>query len=128
MTLKEAQQKWDDAIQMKVEHAPNSVTEEDLRRWAERSSPEPAKTLFIKIGKKTSWIIYSRLAKKEELRQLSMVPETKVRMTGAEAELENLKDKIFTVTHGPARMCDELVVWLDGYSGAYSCEYLEIIE
>lgn len=128
MTLKEAQQKWDDAIQMKVMHAPNSVTEEDLRRWAERPCPEPAKALFIKIGKKTSWIIYSELAKKEELRQLSMIPGTKVKMTGAESELENLKDKIFTVTHGPARMCDELVVWLDGYSGAYSCEYLEIIE
>ncbi|MEA4918132.1 hypothetical protein [Proteiniphilum sp.] len=127
MTLKQAQQKWDDAIQMKVEHAPNSVTEENLRKWAERSSPEPAKVLFIKIGKKTSQIIYSRSAKIEELRQLSMVPGTKVKMTGAEAEMENSHDKIFTVTHGPARMCGDLVVWLDGYSGAYACEYLEII-
>lgn len=128
MTLKEAQQKWDDAIQMKVEHAPNSVSEENLRRWVEKSYKEPIKILFVKIGKISSRIIYSSLAEKEEQRQLSMIPGTKVRMTGAEAELENLKDKIFTVTHGPARMCDELVVWLDGYSGAYSCEYLEIIE
>lgn len=65
---------------------------------------------------------------KEEQRQLSIVPGTKVKMIGAEAELENLKDKVFTVTHGPVRMCDELVVWLDGYTGAYACEYLEIIE
>lgn len=128
MTLKQAQQKWDDAIQMKVEHAPNSVTEGDLRRWAERSSPEPSIALFIKIGKTTSRIIYSRLAKKEEQRQLSMVPGTKVKMTGAEAELENLGDKIFIVTHGPARMCGDLVVWLNEYSGAYACEYLEIVK
>jgi len=51
MTLKQAQQKWDDAIQMKVEHAPNSVSEENLKRWVERSCKEPIKILFVKIGK-----------------------------------------------------------------------------
>ncbi|KAA6339743.1 hypothetical protein EZS27_012341 [termite gut metagenome] len=64
---------------------------------------------------------------KEKNRQLSMIPGTKVKMTGAEAKIENLKDKIFAVKYGPQYMCGELVVWLDGYSGAYCCEYLEII-
>ncbi|MDR0874200.1 MAG: hypothetical protein LBN27_12170 [Prevotellaceae bacterium] len=62
---------------------------------------------------------------KEINRQLSLVPGTIVRMTGAEVEIENLGDAIFTVTHGPQMMCGSLVVWLDKYSGAYSCEFLE---
>lgn len=128
MTLQQAQKKWADAIQMRVEHAPNSVNGDDLRRWAERSSSYPVKVLFILIGYKSSRIIYSRLAAKEEQRQLSIVPGTKVKITGAEAEIENLGDKIFTTTHGPVRMCGDLVVWLDGYSGAYACEYLEIVK
>jgi hypothetical protein len=66
--------------------------------------------------------------KKEEQRQLSIVPGTKVKIVGAEREMENLGDRIFIVTHGPQLMCGDWVVWLDGYSGAYCCEYLEIVE
>lgn len=128
MTLKEAQKKWDDAIQMKVEHALNSVTENDLIKWASGPRKEPIRVLHIKIGKRCSQIIYSREAAKEEQRQLSMIPGTKVKMTGAEADIENLKDKIFTVRSGPRLMCGEWVVWLKGYSGSYSCEYLEVIK
>lgn len=128
MTLKEAQKKWDDAIQMKVEHAPNSVTKDDLIKWSSGSYKEPIRVLYIKIGKRTSQIIYSREAAKEEQRQLSMGPGTKVKMTGAEADIESLKDKVFTVRIGPRLMCGDWVVWLDGYSGAYSCEYLEVIK
>lgn len=98
MTLKEAQKKWDDAIQMKVEHAPNSVTKDDLIKWSSATYKEPIRVLYIKIGKRCSQIIYSREAAKEEQRQLSMIPGTKVKMTGAEADIERLKDKIFTVT------------------------------
>ena len=65
--------------------------------------------------------------KKEEQRQLSMTPGTKVKMTGAEAEIERLKNKIFEVKFGPQLMGGDWVVWLDGYSGAYSCEYLEVV-
>jgi hypothetical protein len=65
---------------------------------------------------------------KEVQRQLALIKGTKVYMTGAEAEIENLKGKVFTVIHGPQIMCGELVVWLDKYSGAYACEYLVKVE
>jgi hypothetical protein len=82
----------------------------------------------MSIGKTSSRIIYSQMAAKEEARQLSPVPGTKVKMTGGEAELENLKDTVFTVVHGPQMMCGDRVVWQDRYSGAYCCEYLEKLE
>jgi hypothetical protein len=126
MTLREAQKEWDDAILMKISHKANSVNKYDLIKWAGQSSKEPVKALFIKIGVRSSQIIYSKMAAKEERRQLSMIPGTKVVMTGAEAEIENLKDKVFEVIAGPQMMCGDLVVWLKGYSGAYCCEYLEI--
>ncbi|MDR2915593.1 MAG: hypothetical protein LBV74_12300 [Tannerella sp.] len=128
MTLKEAQKEWYDAISMKVSHKANSVTEEQLIKWAGQSWNIPIKPLFIKIGKTSSRIIYSKLAAKEEERQKSMTPGTKVRMTGAEASFEEYKDKVWTITHGPQLMCGDWVVWLESYSGAYCCEYLEIIE
>jgi len=65
--------------------------------------------------------------KKEEQRQLSIVPGTFVKMTGAEAEIEKLKNRVFKVKYGPQLMGGDWVVWLDGYSGAYSCEYLDIV-
>ncbi|KAA6337485.1 hypothetical protein EZS27_014446 [termite gut metagenome] len=65
---------------------------------------------------------------REVQRQLALTKGTKVCMTGAEAEMENLKGKVFTVIHGPQIMCGEFVVWLDKYSGAYACEYLVKVE
>jgi uncharacterized DUF497 family protein len=125
MTLKEAQRKWDDAIEMRCRHKPYAMSEEILIASAERNS---TKVLFMLIGKTSSRIIYSRMAAKEEARQLSLVPGTKVRMLGIEAEIENLKDTIFTVTHGPKYQCGSWVVWLDKYCGAYLCKYLEKLD
>lgn len=66
MTLKEAQKKWNDAVQLKVKHAPHSVTEEQLVKWAGQSWNDPIKPLSVRVGKTTSSIIYSRQAAKEE--------------------------------------------------------------
>jgi hypothetical protein len=128
MNLKQVQEKWDDATSLTVSHKPYSVTEEQLIKWASQSWDVPVKPLFVQVGKTRSRIIYSRAAAREEARQLSLVAGTKVRMTGAEAELENLRDTVFTVVHGPVWMCGDRVVWLDKYSGAYACEYLEKVE
>jgi hypothetical protein len=128
MTLREAQKKWDDAIQLKCTHKRDSVSEELLIKWAGQSWDDPIKLLYVKVGRTCSRIIYSRLAAKEESRQKSLVPGTRVRMTGAEAEIENLKDTVFTVTHGPQWICGDWCVWLDKYSGAYCCQYLQKVE
>lgn len=64
MTLKEAQKKYDDAILMTVKHEPNSVTEEQLKKWAQQSWAVPIKVLFAKVGKTSSRVIYSREAAK----------------------------------------------------------------
>ncbi|MDR1339395.1 MAG: hypothetical protein LBK58_05010 [Prevotellaceae bacterium] len=128
MTLEQAQEKWDDAVSLKISHKPNSVTEAQLIDWANKSCDEPVKPLFIKVGRTNSRIIYSRAAAREESRQMSLIPGTKVRMTGAEARIENLENTIFTVVHGPKWQCGTWVVWLDKYSGAYACEYLEKVE
>ena len=66
--------------------------------------------------------------KKEEQRQLSMIPGTKVIMKGSESEIERLKDVVFEVKYGPSLIGGDWVVWLDKYSGAYSCEYLEVVK
>jgi hypothetical protein len=125
MTLKEAQKKWEDAIEMKCMHKPYAVTTKILTASVARNG---AKVLFMSIGKTSSRIIYSQMAAKEEARQLSLVPGTKVRMLGIEAEIENLKDTIFTVTLGPKFQCGSWVVWLDKYGGAYLCKCLEKVE
>lgn len=54
-------------------------------------------------------------------------PGTKVVMTGAEIELKpEYAKKAWKVTTEPQFMCGELVVWLEGFSGAYSCEMLRL--
>jgi hypothetical protein len=128
MTLKEAQKKWDDAIEMKYTHTPYSITEQFLEKAAQQSWKEPVKVLFVKSGKTKSRIIYSRMAAKEEARQLSLVPGTKVRMTGLEAHFENLRDIIYTVIRGPELISGKWAVCLDKYGGAYCCEYLQKVE
>lgn len=64
MTLKQAQKQFDDAVQMTVKHKLGSVTEEQLRKWAQQSWNVPIKILFIKVGKTSSRVIYSREAAK----------------------------------------------------------------
>ncbi len=53
---------------------------------------------------------------------------SKVRMTGAEIKMNPENDKEWTIIHEPIIMCGEYVVFLEGYSGAYSCEFLEPIK
>lgn len=64
MTLKEAENLYDDAVQLKVTHTANSVTEAQLIKWAGQSWNEPIKVLFVHVGKTVSRIIYSRKAAK----------------------------------------------------------------
>lgn len=126
MTLKEAQKEWEDAIQMSVSFKRDSITEEELANMATASNIN-SKVLFCEVKRTTGRCITSVLAKKEEDRQLSMIPGTKVIMTGAEAKLEKYTDKVWNVTHGPHWIGADWVVWLEGYSGAYSCRYLDIV-
>ena len=62
--------------------------------------------------------------KLEEQRQLSLIPGKKVKMENCFEE-EFHKDVVWTVQYGPQMMCGEWVVWLEGYSGAFSCEFLK---
>lgn len=127
MTLKEAQKEWEDAIQMSVSFKRDSITEEELAKMATASNIN-SKVLFCEVKRTTGRCITSVLAKKEEDRQLSMIPGTKVIMTGTEAKLEKYTDKVWNISHGPHWMGGDWVVWLEGYSGAYSCRYLDIVQ
>jgi len=130
MTLAQAQKLFEDSIQMKTQHKPYSMTEGRIKLFAENlfGKDKPSKVLFSKIGKGSSTIIISHMAYVEEQRQLSMIPGTRVIMTGAEGDLPQYKDKVWNVTHGPQWMCGDNVVWLDGFSGSYCCCYLKIVE
>jgi len=130
MTLAQAQKLFDDSIEMKAQHAPYAMTEEKIGLFAANifGKDKPAKVLFSKIGKGSSTIIVSHMAYLEEQRQLSMIPGTKVIMTGHEGTFPEYKDKIWDVIHGPQWMCGNNIVWLEGFSGAYSCDYLKIVE
>lgn len=56
-------------------------------------------------------------------------PGTKVVMIGAEIKLKpEYAKKVWKVTTLPQFMCGEVVVWLEGFSGAYSCEMLRLSE
>ena len=131
MTLAQAQKNWDDAIQTKVSHKPNIMTEERLTEIGQKGTfynEVHSKVLYLKVGRTSSVVISSKEAFVEDQRQLSIVPGTKVIMTGHEGTLPQYKDKVWDVTHGPQLMCGDNVVWLDGFSGAYCCEYLKIVE
>lgn len=104
----------------------NFYKEEVLRAYLQKVFPGSS-ILYCNCSGRKVTAITSEEAFEEEKRQMSMIPGTKVRMTGSEGlVLENQKD--WTVHSGPQWMCGSLVVWLDGYSGAYSCEYLDIVE
>ncbi|MBF0649155.1 hypothetical protein IR083_10015 [Dysgonomonas sp. GY75] len=131
--LKELQKKYPDAVKSKITvekrvyKTVNLYKDTELRKYLQPFFPESS-ILQCDCSGRVVTAITSEQAYPEEQRQLSMVPGTKVIMTGAEAEIENLKDKVFEIKAGPQMMCGELVVWLDGYSGAYCCEYLKIVE
>lgn len=125
MTLQQAQKKFDDAIEMSVTFKVNTVSEAELRKWAIASNTQ-SKVLFCEIDSTTGCCITSRKAFIEDQRQMSMIIGTKVVMTGDEGRFYPGKE--WVVAHGPQTMCGELVVWLDGYSGAYACKFLKIID
>ena len=53
----------------------------------------------------------------------------KVVMTGAEIEMKpEYAKKAWKVRTEPSFMCGEFVVWLEGFSGAYSCKMLRFPE
>lgn len=73
--------------------------------------------------------VTSESAYPEEQRQLKMKPGTIVKMNNNSFEVKNnpeFENKEWKVLTGPEWMGDCWVVWLDGFSGAYSCELLEI--
>lgn len=75
--------------------------------------------------------ITSEAAYSEEQRQLKMQKGTVVKMKRESFEVQTnpeFENKEWVVVSDPEWMGDGLVVWLDGYSGAYSCEFLEIVK
>lgn len=132
MNLKQFQQEYPDAMKATLTMTSeamrenNFYKEDELRAYLQKVFPGSS-ILYCNCSGRKVTAITSEEAFEEEKRQLSMITGTKVRMTGDEGRFpENQKD--WTVHAGPKWMCGSLVVWLEGYSGAYSCEYLEIVE
>lgn len=129
MTLEQIKKQYSDAVKSKITvekkvlMSHNLYKDADLRAYLQPFFPNSS-ILYCSCSGRTIEAITSEEAFPEELRRKSMVPGTKVIMTGAEKV--HYPDRIWTVTHGPQLMCGELVVWLDGFSGAYSCDCLEI--
>lgn len=58
-----------------------------------------------------------------------LTPGTKVLMTGGEIKVNpEYENKVWIVSHAPVIMCGAIACWLDGFSGAYSCEMLKMAE
>lgn len=58
-----------------------------------------------------------------------LVPGAKVILTGGEIQMKpEWKDKEWIVSTAPSLMCGKMVCWLEGFSGAYSCEMLKMAE
>ena len=131
--LKESQKKYRDAVKSKITvekrvfETVNLYKDIELRKYLQPFFPESS-ILYCDCSGRVATVITSEEAYPEELRQKSIVPETKVIMTGYEASLPEYRDRIWTVKAGPQWMCGNWVVWLDGFSGAYCCEYLKIVE
>lgn len=130
--LKEFQKDYSDATKAvltmtkEAMRTHNFYKTDELREYLQTIFPGSSVLYCNCAGNKVT-AITSEDAYEEEKRQLSMVPGTKVLMTGDEGRFpENQKE--WEVYAGPKWMCGSLVVWLEGYSGAYSCEYLEIVK
>ena len=75
-------------------------------------------------------VVTSEFACAEEQRQLEMKKGTFVRMKKECFEVKTnpeFENKEWIIVADPVWMGDCWVVWLDGFSGAYSCEYLELL-
>jgi hypothetical protein len=68
MTLKQAQQQYDDALQMKCRHRPYCMSVGQMIKIGEglRGTENPSKVLFVNVGKCCSTVISSRQAFLEE--------------------------------------------------------------
>lgn len=131
MTLAQAQKQFDDAIEMKMEHASGKMTFDEAVKIGEKlfGPDKPAKVLHCYVGVKKTTVIVSHDAHVEEQRQWSMIPGTIVEMLGAEIEVTpEYKGKEWTVYAGPKVICGEVCVWIEGFSGAYSCSLLKIVK
>lgn len=132
MKLKEFRKQYPDANQIvmymtsetMLNH--NLYNTNELREYLQSIYPGSSVLDCNCSGRKVTAII-SEEAYKEEKRQLAMLPGVTVTMTGAEGNFPEYKDKKWKVYAGPQWMCGSLVVWLEGYSGAYSCQHLEIV-
>lgn len=133
MNLKQFQKDYPDAIKAvlkmtkKAMETHNFYKTDELRKYLQTIFPESS-ILYCNCSGNTVTAITSEKAYDEEKRQLSMIPGTKVVMTGSEASFPEYNGKEWNVYAGPQWMCGDLVVWLEGFSGAYSCKYLKIVE
>lgn len=65
--------------------------------------------------------------KLSERHAASMVKGVKVKMVDC-FEASYHKDEVYTVrSEKPTKLCDDGVVWLDGYAGAFRCDFLQIV-
>lgn len=137
MNLKDFRKEYPDAMKSELTvttellHKNNFYTGNGLREYVRKLFPGSCVLDCRIVGKKIT-AITSEKAFAEEERQLSMIPGTKVKMQERSGEVkmspEKYKDKEFVVVHGPQWMWGNWVVWLEGFSGAYSCELLDIVE
>ncbi|MDH6355442.1 hypothetical protein M2132_001785 [Dysgonomonas sp. PH5-45] len=132
MTLEEVQKQYPDAMKASLTmtteamQTHNFYKTDELRKYLQTIFPGNS-ILYCNCSGRKITAITSKEAYEEEKRQLSMVPGTKVIMTGSEGDFPEYKDKVWEVYAGPKWMCGSLVVWLEGFSGAYSCEHLKIV-
>ena len=83
MTLEQAQEQFDDALQLTLTHVPNGMTDYRLRKIAEcgmsymegKPCEVVNKVLFIKVGKTKSRVIFSRKAYLADEKQRNNEPE-----------------------------------------------------
>lgn len=137
MSLKQLKKKYPDAVQAQISvsnellNKNNFYTGNGLREYVRKLFPEKC-VLECFLVDKTIEVITSKGAYTEEKRQLSITPGTIVKMQEQSGEVKmepNLyKGKEFSVIAGPQCMCGNWVVWMEGFSGAYSCELLDIIK
>lgn len=136
MNLKDFRKEYPDAMKSELTvttellRKNNFYTGNGLREYLRKLFPGSCVLGCNICGKKIT-AITSEMAFAEEVRQLSMIPGTKVKMQERSGEVkvypEKFKDKVFIVIHGPQWMCGNWVVWLEGFSGAYSCNLLDIV-
>ncbi|MCC8153133.1 MAG: hypothetical protein LIP01_02295 [Tannerellaceae bacterium] len=132
MNLKDYKKEYPDAKKIVMSMTSETISkhnfykQNELREYLQDIFPGSS-ILYCNCSGYEITAIFSEDAYEEEKRQLSMIPGTKVIMTGAEGNFPEYKNKEWEVYAGPQWMCGELVVWLTGFSGSYSCKYLRVV-